>query len=138
MALSLVMLDPPAERGLLARLMRRLAQLRVDVRGFVADEAGLKLVVDDLPSIESALLSLGIAYEVRAVHEVTIEDRPGALAELLERLSAAGVGIVTAFACADGARGRVFVSLYEEARAAQVLDLVAERHAAVEAVLVGA
>jgi hypothetical protein len=110
------------EPGVLARVARYLANWHVDLKGFVCDASGMQLLTSDLDAARSAFEEAGIVTMITPVYEVTIPDRPGALAALCERLSEAGINIVTALGVASGHTGRICLHVDQAAKAAPILD----------------
>jgi hypothetical protein len=114
------------EIGSLARIARAMASDNINLEGFAVDSAGVQLVTRDREQAEQALESAGIAYLVDEVHEVMLQDRPGALADLCERLAAVGINIATAFGVATGAAGRIYLRVSDLPHAAPILDSVSD------------
>jgi hypothetical protein len=110
--------------GALARVCRRMALYGINLEGFVADQAGIQVLVKDEGPARQALAEGGFEFTVKQVHEVQLEDRPGTLAELAERLAAAGINIETAFGLASSHRGRIYLDVSDLARAAPILETV--------------
>ena len=83
--------------GALSRLTHALAVHGIDIHHLACVGSGaigyVILVVDRDDDARSALTGAGYAFEEGQPLMVMIDDRPGALAELSERLAAAGVNI---------------------------------------------
>src|ERR1051326_3450483 len=90
------------EPGALARVTRQLANHRINLQGFVVDSAGIQVLTKDLTQTATALQEGGFRYSATEVHEVILEDRPGSLADLCERLAAVGINIASSFGVATG------------------------------------
>jgi hypothetical protein len=94
--------------GSLGDTFGALAAGAVDVVGHAgfpawAGEGILHLVVDDADSARSALASAGIEVrEERPVIAVAVDDRPGALAEVLAALAADGISVDLTYSLSDG------------------------------------
>src|SRR2546430_968613 len=88
--------------GRLAKICSALAHDKVNIRALAVMDAGersvLRLVTDDLEPTRKVLTSLGTEFESREVLAVEIDDRPGALARMLERLAAEHINIEYAYA----------------------------------------
>ena len=95
MRLYLVSIAARDEPGALARVTRQLANHRINLQGFVVDSAGIQVLTKDLALAATALQEGGFRYSATEVHEVILEDRPGSLADLCERLAAVGINIAS-------------------------------------------
>ena len=89
------------ESGQLARVTRALADGGVNLRAFTGlafgNEALLALIPDDAEKAREALSTLGIVIrEVEVVH-APVEDRPGAVAEITQKLADARVNLETTY-----------------------------------------
>lgn len=92
----------------------------------VSGKAKLEIVPDDPDGFAAAAKALGIAHsEAVTVFFHTGADRVGALADVLDKLAAAGVGLDAVQAVSDG-KGEfgavVFVAATDIQRAATALD----------------
>lgn len=114
------------EPGALARVARLLAAHNINLRGLVVDGTGIHLLTHALAPVLAALEENGLPYQEQEVHEVLLEDRPGALADLCERLGKAGINIVTAFGVATGSAGRIYISVTDLPHAAPIIDSVSQ------------
>jgi hypothetical protein len=94
--LTLFLDDEPGE---LARLGRVLGRCRVNIDGLCAVSSGggiaeVHILVDDteqaLVALKDASIEVGLEQEVLIVD---VDDRPGALAEIAERLGESGINI---------------------------------------------
>jgi len=119
--LTLFLDDEPGE---LARLGRVLGACRVNIDGLCAVSSGggvaeVHLLVDEtedaLVALNNASIEVGFEQEVVVID---IEDRPGALAEIAERLGESGVNIKLAY-LATGTR--LVLAADDLARARSVL-----------------
>src|SRR5204863_3849380 len=66
----------------------------------------LRLVVDQLEPTRKVLTSLGSEFEVADVLAVEMENRPGALTKILEKLAAEHINIEYAYASGASAPGK--------------------------------
>ena len=77
--------------GRLAKVCAALAREEVNIRALSVvdtdERSVLRLVVDQLEPTRQALTSLGVEYEFRDVLAVEMDNRPGALTKILERLA---------------------------------------------------
>lgn len=83
--------------GQLATLTRELGDAQVNVRSLAAitngPEGFVKLVVDKDEAAREVLVRSGVDFQEHRVITATLEDKPGALAELAEALANTGVNI---------------------------------------------
>lgn len=109
------------ETGTLAWITRDLARYGVNLRGFVADPAGVQLLVSDLNATIGALDALGFLYRITEVHEAALEDRPGALSELCQELAEHHINISMAFGIASDQCARIYLDVGVMAAAGPIL-----------------
>jgi hypothetical protein len=124
--LFLVSVQIRDEPGALARVARLLAAHNINLRGLMVDAAGINLLTTSLPSARAALDDNALRYDWQEVHEVLLEDHPGTLADLCERLAHAGINIVTAFGVSTGSAGRIYINVSDLPRAAPIIDTVSQ------------
>ena len=117
-----VMFILPYQAGTLAQLTRALADADVNVLGCSGQQFGpegiIHLLVEDATEAREAAARAG--FVVRGEHEVIvadIEDRPGALAELLAPLAEAGINVSLTY-LATRSRLVIGVDDVDQARAA--------------------
>ncbi|MFZ5854282.1 MAG: ACT domain-containing protein [Chloroflexota bacterium] len=83
--------------GALSRLTHELAVRRINIHHIAGVGAGttghVVLTVDDEAAAREALLAAGYVFEEGQQLMVVVDDRPGALAEVSEKLARAGVNI---------------------------------------------
>ncbi len=109
------------ETGALAKVARLVATHKINMRGFIADEAGIHLLTSNRAEVEATLAKGKLKFSTREVHEVLLEDRVGSLADLCERLAAARIDIVTAFGLTTAGAGRVYINVDDLKRAGPIL-----------------
>lgn len=114
--------------GRLAKICAALAQEKVNIRALAVMDAGersvLRMVVDQLEPTQRVLTSLGTEYEVLDVLAIELENRPGALTRMLERLASDHINIEYAYVSGATAPGRS-LGIFHTAnpkRALQVLN----------------
>jgi hypothetical protein len=94
--------------GMLGQVATILAEQKVNIRGVNAWVEGgqgvIRLVVDRPPAARSALAKGGWAPEEMEILEVTLADKPGALAKAAAALGKAGVDIGHVYVGAAAAR----------------------------------
>jgi len=96
--------------GRLAKICSALAHERVNIQALsvmdTSERSVLRLVTDDLEPTRKVLTSLGTECQVRDVLTVEIENRPGALARVLETLAAEHINIEYAYVAPGAAPGK--------------------------------
>lgn len=95
--------------GQLAALARRLADAGVNIETLVAtatDGDGMvRFVPNDEATTRTVLKQSGLSFTERVVLDTVLPDRPGALADLTERLAGSGVNIDTLYVMRSSADG---------------------------------
>ena len=95
--------------GRLAKICSALAHEKINVQALsvmdTAERSVLRLVTDEADATRRVLTSLGTESEVCEVLAVEMENKPGALARLLERLAAEHINVEYAYAAYGDARG---------------------------------
>src|SRR6266496_3301966 len=88
--------------GRLAKICSALAHEKIDIRALsvmdTADRGVLRFVTDDLESTKKVMNALGTKLELVDVLAVEMDNRPGALARILERLAEEHINIEYAYA----------------------------------------
>lgn len=83
--------------GRMSEIIGALAQAKVDILALsmadTTDFGVLRMIVDQPEQAKQALRSAGVVVKSSEVLAFEVEDKPGALAELLRKLSDGGVGI---------------------------------------------
>jgi hypothetical protein len=96
--------------GRLAKICSALAHEKVDLRAItVMDTNGrsvLRFVTDDIQQTRKVLTSIGTEFTTSEVLAVEVENRPGALAKILERLAEEHINIEYAYSAATASPGR--------------------------------
>ena len=97
--------------GALGRVAEALGEKKVSIRAFMAssiDGRGFVRLVVDKPAVAKKVLAAnGWALTENDVIEVTLDDRPGALGGVADRLGAAGVNIDYAYVGHSGLARKV-------------------------------
>ena len=92
--------------GVLAQVCSTLAKAGVNITALCAPEVPgkgkVRIVVGDLPRARQALKAAKLRFGEEEAVLVTLEDRPGALADAAERLARAKVNIKCAYATTTG------------------------------------
>jgi len=90
--------------GALAAVARVLADAKVNVEALLGSTAGtqgsVQLVVDNINKAKKALDKAGTSYTEGTLEEFELKNKPGALAEVAEKLAKKGMNIDSAFATA--------------------------------------
>ena len=113
--------------GVLAKVCQALARAGVNITAICAAETAgrgkLRLVVSDPGRAKEALKAAKLRCGEEQVLMLTLEDRPGALARVAERLAAAKINIKCAYATTGGMGGTsmVVVSVANVDKAAAVV-----------------
>ncbi len=101
--------------GVLAEVCSTLAKAGVNITALCAPEVPgkgkVRIVVGDLPRARQALKAAKLRFGEEEAVLVTLEDRPGALADAAERLARAKVNIKCAYATTAGTGGPATVVL---------------------------
>jgi hypothetical protein len=97
--------------GALGRVADALGEKRVSIRAFMAssiDGRGfIRLVVDKPAAAKKVLAASGWAMTESEIVEVTLDDRPGALGKVADRLGAKGINIDYAYVGHSGQARKV-------------------------------
>ncbi len=108
--------------GALGEVASALAEKKINLRAVNAwvegNEGIVRVVVDKVPAAKKALVAKGWQVTEQDVIEVTLADKPGALAEKAVALGRAGVNITHVFVGPGGARkATVFLGVSDVAAA---------------------
>src|ERR1035437_4144312 len=100
--------------GALAQMAQTLADAKVNVVALLGSSAGVEgsaqVVVDDIRKAKKALEQALLPYSEGTVEEFELANKPGALAELAEKLAKKGMNIDSAYASmGKGAKKAVVV-----------------------------
>ena len=97
----------------LPELTRALADEGINLRGMNLVDTGhfgeLRILVSDMVRARQILMAKHIPARVDEVVAIEIQDRPGAFADLAERLTKAGIKIRYAYACGGMNSGRAIM-----------------------------
>jgi hypothetical protein len=111
--------------GVLAKICDALAKAGVNVVAISAGEAAgrgkIRLVVSDPAKAKAALAAAKIRCGEEPALLLTMEDRPGALADVASRLAAAKINIKCAYASASGGRAQVVIAVANPDKAERAL-----------------
>jgi hypothetical protein len=114
--------------GRLAKICSALAHEKLNIRALsvmdTSDRSVLRLVTDDIEETKRVLTSLGTEFVTGEVLSVQMDNRPGALARVLERLAEEHINIEYAYVSTATEPGRslgIFQTSNQK-RAQQVLN----------------
>ena len=114
--------------GRLAKICSALAHEKINIRALsvmdTPDRSVLRLVTDDTEPTRKVLTSLGTEYQTSEVLAAQIDDRPGALARILERLAEEHINIEYAYVAGGAGSGKSLAVFHTSnpKRALQVLS----------------
>jgi hypothetical protein len=114
--------------GRLAKICSALAQEKVDVRALSVMESDgpsvLRFITTDLEKTKNVLTSLGTEFRIGEVLAVHLENGPGSLAKVLEKLAAEHINVEYAYASTAQAHGKALGIFHTSnpKRAAQILN----------------
>ena len=96
--------------GRLAKICSALAHDKIDIQALsvmdTAERSVLRLVTDEPEATRRILTSLGTESDITEVLSVEMENKPGALARVLERLAEEHINVEYAYAAYGGGAGR--------------------------------
>src|SRR5262245_11753552 len=115
--------------GRLAKICSALAHEKINIRALAVMDTGerpvLRMVVDQLDPTRRVLTSLGTEFEVSDVLAVEMENRPGAISKILERLAAEHINIEYAYVSAASAPGKS-LGIFHATNAKRALQILME------------
>src|SRR5262245_51255896 len=115
--------------GRLAKICSALAQEKINIQALsvmdTPDRSVLRLVTDDLEPTRKVLTGLGTESEHREVLAVEIDNRPGALARILERLAEEHINIEYAYVAPSGAQGKA-LGIFHMSNPKRALQILTE------------
>jgi hypothetical protein len=109
--------------GAVAEVAKTLGNAKVNILALLATAQGtsgtLQLIVEDTRRAKKALDDARISYKETTAEEIELPNKPGALAQSLEKLAAKGVNLNSIFAtAAKGGKRAVVVYAVEAQEAA--------------------
>jgi hypothetical protein len=115
--------------GRLAKICSALAHEKINIRALSVmdseDRSVLRLVVDQLEPTKRVLTSLGTEFEVSEVMAIEMENRPGALTRILERLATDHINIEYAYASGASTPGHS-LGIFHTSNPKRALQVLAE------------
>jgi hypothetical protein len=117
--------------NILARVCQQLADDKVNIRALSmmdASEHGvLRLVVENPDDARRTLEGLNVAHTETTVLLATLPNRPGAMADVVERLASNHVSVNYAY-CTSGAPGGQTIGVFRVSDLKKAVQVLAERH----------
>ena len=95
--------------GELAKLCEALHKRDVNITALMVVEGRARIMVDDSQRASEVLTEMGIPYSDAEVIVLEIPDKPGAVAEVADKMAKAGINIDYAFASTVPGRGTATV-----------------------------
>ncbi len=116
--------------GILARVVQRLAADKVNILALSmmdsTEHGVLRLVAEDPLVVRRSLAALDVPHTETQVLVTAMPHRPGALADVVERLSAAHVNVNYAY-CTSGAAGGKTLGVFRVSDLSRAVSVMAER-----------
>ncbi len=110
--------------GAVAEIARTFGNAKVNIRALLATAQGtsgtVRLVVEDARRAKKALDEAKLTYQETTAEEIELPNKPGALAQYLDKLAAKGVNLNSIYATAPkgGKRAVVVYTVEADAKAA--------------------
>lgn len=104
--------------GAVLEIARTLGDAKVNILALLGTSQGtsgtVHIIVDNTKKAQKALSAAGISYQETAAEEYALPNKPGALAQCLEKLAAKGANLSSIYAtAAKGGRTAVVVYTIE-------------------------
>ena len=116
--------------GILARVCQRLAHSRINIVALSmmdsAEHGVLRMVVERTADARQVLTELGVPSTESQVLVAAMPNRPGALADVVERLSLAHVNVNYAY-CTTGAQGGRTLGVFRVSDLSKAVNVLSER-----------
>ncbi|MBU0637561.1 MAG: amino acid-binding protein [Planctomycetes bacterium] len=116
--------------GMLAGLCQRLADDKVNIMAMSmmdsTEHGVLRLVTIDPPSVRGSLSSLDLPTTETTVLTAELTNRPGALADVVQRLAAAHIDVSYAY-CTSGAAGGKTLGVFKVSDVNKATKALSER-----------
>ncbi len=114
--------------GVLSQIFRELARAKINITNLAmmdsTEHGVLRLIVDDPPAARTVLGRLNVPFNETDVLTVELPNRPGAAADLCDRLAGAHINVGYLY-CTSGVRGGrtvVVIKVPDIKKAAKVLE----------------
>ena len=113
---TMLVQDRPGE---LAKAITAIANMDVNIEGYCEVDGRLHVVTSEPDDARKALETVGFVVGENDVFVVETEDRPGALANILRRISAEELNVISTYTLT---RTRVAISVDQPQRLLQILS----------------
>jgi len=117
--------------GRLAKICSSLAHEKVNIRAMsvmdAMNKSVLRLITDDVEPTKKVLTSLGTEHTCSDVLAVEMDNKPGALAKVLERLAAEHINVEYAYGSNSSTAGRS-LGLFHTSNPKKALQVLADSH----------
>jgi hypothetical protein len=124
---SVVLVNKP---GVLSRVVQHIARHKINIVALSmmdsTEHGVLRLVVEDPDRARSCLAGLELPRSEQNVLVMVLPNRPGALADVVERLAAEHVNVHYAY-CTTGARGGRTLGVFKVDNLGRAMQLLEER-----------
>lgn len=118
--------------GRLAKVCDALAREKINIRALSVMDSGeravLRLVVDQLEPAQKVFTALGVESSQREVLAVDMDNRPGALTRVLERLATEHINIEYAYLSGTSSPGQA-LGIFHTSNPKKALQVLAENFA---------
>jgi len=115
--------------GRLAKICAALAHEKLEVRALSVMEQSergvLRMVTNELEPTKRVLTALGVEFTCSEVLAVTLDNQPGSLGRVLERLAEAHINIEYAYAASSSAPGKS-LGIFHTSNSKRALQLLNE------------
>ncbi len=116
--------------GVLGRVMQQLAQDKINIVAMSmmdsTEHGVLRLVVEDPPRTRETLNSLDLPKTETTVLTATLPNRPGALADVVERLDQEHIHVNYAY-CTTGSRNGKTLGIFKVSNLTKAIRVLSER-----------
>lgn len=116
--------------GVLQRIAQHLADRKVNIIALTlqdsTDHGVLRVVTENPEEARAALANLDLPKTETTVLTVTLPNRPGALADVVERLAAEAINVHYAY-CTTGARGGNTLGIFKVSNLGKAQQVLGER-----------
>lgn len=124
---SIFLINKP---GVLARICQQIAADKVNIIAMSmmdsTEHGVLRIVAEKPEEIRTSLMALNVPMTEAPVMLATLPNRPGALADMMERLASARISINYAYVT-SGARGGKTVGIFSVSNANKAMQVLHER-----------
>ena len=107
--------DRPGE---LAKAVTAIANMQINIEGYCEVDGKFHLVTSDHKGAKTALETVGFVVDEREIFVIDGEDRPGFLANVLRRISAEEIHVVTTYTLTNT---RIAFTVDQPARVKEIL-----------------